>query len=78
MDKQYNINTTYTLLGYLRKSLIGYHHYHFCLSFQKKREMTRTNLTQGSTLPKHMSKSFKDNHGSKNHLGNFGIIVSVN
>jgi hypothetical protein len=27
-------------------------------------------------LPKHMSKSFKDNHGSKNHLGPIGTIVS--
>jgi hypothetical protein len=46
----------------------------FC--FQKKREKTKTNLTQGSALPKHMSKSFQGNHGSKNHLGIFGIIVS--
>jgi hypothetical protein len=42
----------------------------------KEVRRTRTNLTQGSALPKHMSKSFHDNHGSKNHLGSIGTIVS--
>jgi hypothetical protein len=45
-------------------------------SFQKKREKTNTNLTQGSSLPKHRSKSFQDNHGNKNHLGPNDTIVS--
>jgi hypothetical protein len=75
-DKQNNINVTYTLLSYLRTSLNGYFLYHLWLSFQKKREMTRTNLTQVSALPKHMSKSIKDNHGSKGHLSPNDTIVS--
>jgi hypothetical protein len=38
--------------------------------------MIRTNLTQVSALPKHMSKSIIDNHGSKNSLGPIDTIVS--
>jgi hypothetical protein len=37
-DKQYNNNTAYTLLTYLKNSLNGYLHRHLWLSFQKKRE----------------------------------------
>jgi hypothetical protein len=35
-----------------------------------------SNLNEGSILPKHMSRSLKANHGSKNHLGPIGTIVS--
>jgi hypothetical protein len=35
-----------------------------------------SNLTQGSVLTKHLSMSLEANHGSKNHLGNYGAIVS--
>jgi hypothetical protein len=38
-DKQYNINMAYTLLSYLRNSLIGYLHSHLWLSFQNKWEL---------------------------------------
>jgi hypothetical protein len=39
-------------------------------------ERAKTNLTQVSALPMHMSKSTKDNHGSKDHLIPNDIIVS--
>jgi hypothetical protein len=37
-DKQYNINTAYTLLGYLRKKLNLLSSLSLMFSFQKKRE----------------------------------------
>jgi hypothetical protein len=42
----------------------------------KEVRSTTANLAQVSALPKHMSKSFKGNHGSKKHLDPNDTLVS--
>jgi hypothetical protein len=55
-DKQYNINMAYTLFKLLKESVKWPSSLTLMFKLPKEGEGTRTNLTQVSALPKHMSK----------------------